>query len=225
MGIITVEKVDHLIWLGRYLERVHTTIQRYLQGYDQMLDDDEAFYKTVCQQLGIPDIYGNRQAFLEAFPFDEGDPCSIISELLKAYDNAITLRDVIGSSTLSYVELALYDMRRAAKGKNVLMHFQYMLDHILAFWGCVEDNIDDSKIRNILKSGKGIERCDLYLRLNEPADRIFRELNKLEGRLKRSGLVYNQAVLETMLAFTDTSPFKYENVRNLLSKLVDTEGL
>ena len=39
MGIISLEKQDHLYWLGRYSERVYTTLKTFLLGYDQMLDD------------------------------------------------------------------------------------------------------------------------------------------------------------------------------------------
>ena len=41
MGIISLEKQDHLFWLGRYCERVYTTIRTFLLSYDKMLDNDD----------------------------------------------------------------------------------------------------------------------------------------------------------------------------------------
>ena len=41
------------------------------------------------------------------------NPDSIISNINRAYDNAIVLRESIGSETLSYIQLAIYDMNRA----------------------------------------------------------------------------------------------------------------
>ena len=34
MGIITLEMTDRLYWLGRYLERVYTTVKLYADSYD-----------------------------------------------------------------------------------------------------------------------------------------------------------------------------------------------
>ena len=56
MGIISLEKQDHLFWLGRYCERVYTTIRTFLLSYDKMLDNDDMTYKNICELLDIPDI-------------------------------------------------------------------------------------------------------------------------------------------------------------------------
>ena len=42
-----------------------------------------------------------------------------------------------------------------------MLHFQKITDAILAFWGCVDDQIDDENTRNIIKIGKRVERLDL----------------------------------------------------------------
>ena len=41
MGIISVEQVDHLYWLGRYTERVYTTLKIYSESFDRMIDESE----------------------------------------------------------------------------------------------------------------------------------------------------------------------------------------
>ena len=35
MGIISVENADHLYWLGRYTERVYTTIRVFFHIFDE----------------------------------------------------------------------------------------------------------------------------------------------------------------------------------------------
>ena len=42
---------------------------------------------------------------------------------------------------------------------------QKVIDNLLAFYGIVDDQIDSENIRNIIKSGKRIERIDIYARL------------------------------------------------------------
>ena len=63
MGIISIEKADHLFWLGRYMERVYTTLDTFFSYYDRMLDLDPDAYHKFCEKLSIPDIYENREDF------------------------------------------------------------------------------------------------------------------------------------------------------------------
>ena len=56
MGIISLEKINHLYWLGRYTERVFTTIKSFEGYYDRMIDQDETAYQDFCRRLNIPDI-------------------------------------------------------------------------------------------------------------------------------------------------------------------------
>ena len=44
MGIISVEKASNLYWLGRYSERVYTTLRKFFVNYDSMIDVEEDSY-------------------------------------------------------------------------------------------------------------------------------------------------------------------------------------
>ena len=114
MGIISVEQADHLYWLGRYTERVYTTLRVYFQSFDTMIDEKADSYQKFCESVDIPNIYISKEDFLKRYPFDPDNPDSIISNLNRAYDNAVVLRESIGSETLSYIQLAIYDMNKAA---------------------------------------------------------------------------------------------------------------
>ena len=77
MGIISLEKSNHLYWLGRYSERAFTTIRIFMDAYDTMLDQDPNAYKHICEKLHIPDVYGSKEVFIVNYLFDETDPNSI----------------------------------------------------------------------------------------------------------------------------------------------------
>ncbi|MDD3370070.1 MAG: hypothetical protein PHP50_14510 [Lachnospiraceae bacterium] len=77
MGTFSVEQKDNLIWLGRYTERVYTTLKYYFTSFDRMIDLDENFYQEFCEKLNIPDIYGSKEAFLAKYPFDEENTDSL----------------------------------------------------------------------------------------------------------------------------------------------------
>ena len=80
--------------------------------------------------FALPDIYGSKEDFLKKYPFDETNPDSIISNLNRAYDNAIVLRESISTEALSYIQLAIYEMRKAAESKAPLFELQHVLDEL-----------------------------------------------------------------------------------------------
>ena len=65
------------------------------------------------------------------------NPDSLISNLNRAYDNAVVLRESIGSEALSYIQMSVYDMENAAKSEVPLLELQQVLVNIHAFWGII----------------------------------------------------------------------------------------
>lgn len=181
-----------MLWLGRYSERVYTTLRLYSNSFDTMIDEIADSYAEFCKMVDIPDIYGSKEVFQEKYPFDEENPDSILSNLNRAYDNAIVLREEIGSEALSYIQLAIYDMNKARISRAPLIEMQRVIDNILAFWGIVDDSIDSEQVRNIIKTGKRIERIDLYARLGIERKELVREINRLVPRIARSGMEYRE---------------------------------
>ena len=212
MGIISVEQTDRLFWLGRYSERVYTTLRLYSDSYDRLIDMDSYDYAAFCRRLDIPDVYGSKEKFKERYPFDEEDTNSILSNLLRAYDNAIVLREEIGSETLSYIQLAIYDMQKAKVSRAPLIEMQSVIDNLLAFWGIADDIIDSEQTRNIIKAGKRVERVDLFGRLHLPAANITREVHRLLPRIERSGIRYHEEGLERLKNLVETGETDYYKV-------------
>lgn len=196
MGIISLEQTNRLYWLGRYSERVYTTIRLYSKCYDDMIDDIGENYADFCKMLEIPNIYQSKEDFNQRYGFDETDPNSILSNLIRAYDNAIVLREEIGSETLSYIQLAIYAINKAKISRAPLLELQNVQDNILAFWGIADDFIESETIRNIIRTGKRVERIDLYARLKIGARELKSELRRLHTRLVSSGMPYDQACLD-----------------------------
>ena len=214
MGIISIEQADRLYWLGRYTERVFTTLQIFTKSFDVMIDGIADSYENFCRSIDIPNIYQGKEDFLVRYPFDPENPDSIISNLNRAYDNAIVLRESIGSETLSFIQLAIYEMNKAAKSKAPLVDLQKVNDNLLAFYGTVDDQIDSENIRNIIKAGKRIERIDLYARLGMPQKELEREVHRMMPRVMRSGLKYDAHKLEMIQNLVDTEDLDYYRIVN-----------
>lgn len=220
MGIISVEKVDHLYWLGRYTERVYTTLKIFAKSFDRMIDSSEEVYPDYCEALDIPNIYASKEDFLNRYPFDASIPDSIISNLNRAYDNAIVLRETIGSDALSYIQLSVYAMNNASKSESPLIELQQIMDYLLSFWGIIDDQIDSEQIRNIIKAGKRIERIDLYARLELDKSSLEREIHRMIPRVLRSGIKYNESALSNISTLINDNALDYEGIISNVETIV-----
>lgn len=212
MDIISVEQTNRLLWLGRYTERVYTTLRLYSNSFDMMIDEITDSYAEFCNMIDIPDVYGSKERFQEKYPFDENNPDSIASNMNRAYDNAIVLREEIGSETLSYIQLAIYEMNRARVSRAPLIELQRVIDNILAFWGIVDDSIDSEHVRNIIKCGKRIERIDLYARLGIDRSELVREIHRLAPRLERSGMEYAAEKINELNKLVEETEINYYKI-------------
>ena len=220
MGIISVDRADRLFWLGRYTERVYTTIRLYADSFDELIDGIADNYVDFCKMIDIPDVYGSKEVFEEKYPFDETNPDSIMSNLIRAYDNAIELRDEIGSEVLSYIQLAIYAMNKAKISNAPLIELQYVIDNLLAFWGIVDDDIDSEMTRNMIKVGRRIERIDLYGRLHHTQKELIRQVARLIPRVERSGLAYDRDNLMLLKTIVEAPELDYYKVVSVAESIV-----
>ena len=220
MGYVSIENTDRLFWLGRYTERVYTTVKLFFESFDKLIDSSEDAYKHFCASLEIPDIYKDKEDFIMRYSLDKTNPDSIYSNLTRAFDNAILLREEITSDTLAYIHLAMTEMAKAEGSSSPLMELQGVVDNILAFWGIADDIIESENVRNLIKSGKRIERLDLYARLHKDQVSMIREIKRLKVRLTRTELEYDPAKVEEIEALIEADQIDYNKVLQLTEALI-----
>lgn len=190
MDNISINKASSLYWLGRYTERAYTLIY-YVRGfYDRMVDMDVNAYSEFCDHLGIPDKYEDKNDFVKRFISDKDGEVSIAYALNQAYDNAIILRDKLGSRTLCYIQLACNELTKSFNENCKIIDLQRVTDYLIAFWGAVDDYITEEDIRNLIKAGKYAERIDLY-------NRFGAENSVLEGAAKRLSFYARQLEMDS----------------------------
>lgn len=209
MSILSRENSERLFWLGRYSERVYTGLRSFAEKFDSMTDSA---------------AYESKSDFAKNFCFDEKNPSSIRSSLLKAYDNAIVLRDEIGTETFSYVQLALYEMSKAEKSKAPMLNLQKVIDNIAAFWGMADDIIEDEQVRGLIKLGKRIERVDLYARMKingSDIKDIKREICRLIYRLTKTGIRYNAENFEKLKTLADGNEINASEIMTAVENLIE----
>ncbi|MGN1155141.1 MAG: alpha-E domain-containing protein [Agathobacter sp.] len=219
MGIISIEQADRLYWLGRYTERVYTTLKLFEKSVDMLIDGIWDSYEEFCESIDIPNIYTDKEDFFVRYPFDPENPDSIISNLNRAYDNAIVLRESIGSETLAYIQMAIYAVNKAAQSNTPAVMLQKVNDNLLAFYGMVDDQIDSENIRNIIKAGKRIERIDLYARLGATKKELAREVHRMIPRVEKSGLHYDEEKLKTINSLVSAEKMDYYKIVNVVETI------
>ena len=226
MDFISIEKGENLFWLGRYVERVYRTLN-YLEGlYDVLIDTDETAYKEFCAALNIPDVYEDASDFMTSYFFDELNPDSVYSNLSRAYDDGILLRNTISTRSLAYIQLALDAMEDAkAEGSGALCSFE-VIDRLLAFWGSIDEYLSSGQERCLVKAGRYLERLDMQLRLGESWETIGVTIGKLDRRLQGAKIAYSgqkMRVLKNFAQLADDDPetrlVALETVQKLLNKL------
>lgn len=119
LALVTASKADNLFWLGRYTERVFTTLSQFFPFYDRVMDTDV-------------------DAFIHSFLYDEKNPDSVRSAIVYAFNNAVILRPELGSRSLQQVELAMSSIVEASEyggtDADIFKH-RDIADNMLAFWG------------------------------------------------------------------------------------------
>lgn len=184
MGTISLEHGDRLYWLGRYTERVFTTLKSLQALYDKMIDKKHG-YAEYLSYFGLSDIYAGNMEFIRSFLYDSSNSNSVAYSLERAYDNGIVLREEISTETLSFLQMSKDTLLKSEKSANTRLSLLPLEDLLFGFWGCIADHVYDDEIKNIIYIGKSIERLDLYLRMKYPFAEVEKEFDRLCKNLSR----------------------------------------
>lgn len=223
MGSLSLEKVDHLLWLGRYMERCFTTQRFILATYDKALDSTDGNWRGQLEELGFDSKADDPISFFRACLFGMDNRSSIAYSMNAAYDNAVRLRDVLGTESISYIQMAVDSIEEAKDSDAPLIDLQLVQDDIMAFKGCVDDYVSDDAARNLIKCGMSLERIDLYARLSYQLGDLRHEVHRLVTRVNRTGAPYSQKQLKAVTDIVYDPDFPqdatYEKCGKLLKHL------
>jgi uncharacterized alpha-E superfamily protein len=235
MDIISVGHSVNLYWLGRYIERVYTTLGAFFDCYDTMLDGDKDAYKVFLDKLGIEDCYQDHTAFVQGFLYNDFPDVdgffSVDTAFRRAYDNAMVIRDIIGSESLAYIHLAQNAFHYSRDARNLRLALMPAIDYIVAFWGSIDDKLASGQAGTIVKCGKLIERLDLYFRFSADHRLIDDECGKLchilrHIRRKDTPFSYNAkhlAVLVEVIGMEEGYVERADDALDSLARLFDED--
>ncbi len=198
MDTVTLSMQNRLFWLGRYAERVYTTVQYMLEQYDRLIDGGQIDYQDFCRRMGIPCPYTGGEDFCRRYLFDADNPDSVRSGAEAMLGNGMVLRETITTPTLAYLQMARNAMELASRSASPSVELQWVLDDIMAFRGSFDDSVEAETARNITKAGSCVERLSLMLRLDWRREHLNRELLKCLNRLYKTGLTADEEAIEVI---------------------------
>lgn len=217
MDTITITKNNRLFWLGRYTERVYQGVLNIRTMHDSILDNHPINIADFRRKVGvISTTFTSPEDFCERYAFDRSLPESLLASGDAMLGNGMVLREILGTQTLSYIEMALSALEEASKSQASDVQFQWVLDDIMAFRGSYSEYIEESEVRNTIRSGASVERVSSYIRLETEDVLLIKEIKKLLNRLNRTHLDYDSEKFEYIKNFLDNKE-EYPNRFELLN--------
>ena len=173
-------------------------------------DDVNALLARYGVKFGI---YKNNEFKEQLFPFD-AIPRVIEHDEFEYLEKGLKQR-------VSALNLFLKDIYSEKKiVKDGVVPEDFVIDDILAFWGMIDDKLDDDHIRNIIKSGKRIERFDLYARLGLGREVLIREANRMIPRIEKSGMDVKKEKLLEIRRAVEEQEVDYYGVIKMVEALI-----
>lgn len=217
---ISAVKANRLFWLGRYTERVYTSLHLLRRCYDRMIDGSPQEYEDYYHKMDLNAMYHDLDSFKLGLMYDKNNPASLIRSLQSASDNAIVLREEITSESLAYIELSMSLINKyAVLQEPNITNLQPITDYLLAFWGSVDERVNDERISNLIKTGRLVENIDMHVRFGYDYDRVENSFEQLEDcEPIRMGLYDNNIMsqLKTMLKEDQYDPENIDYETTLL---------
>lgn len=231
ISTISIEHGDKLFWLGRYTERAFTTLITLEKLYDKAIDaspNDCNNYVNFLNCLGLSNSFSNASEFFRNFIFDKNNFSSASHSLGKAYDNGIVLREEISTESLSFLQMAMdkLDKAECEPAQKLRLALLPIRDILYGFWGSLWDHVDNDELAAIIGCGKYVERLDLYLRLNYPAEDVEREFDRMCSYLskipKNTPYRYNTSQLSVLVEYVGGDrKGQYKQAISALGKLFE----
>ncbi|MDU4038811.1 MAG: circularly permuted type 2 ATP-grasp protein, partial [Bifidobacterium dentium] len=226
LALVTASKAGNLYWLGRYTERVFTTLNQFFPFYDRVMDTDVDAFRPFARALDLPEDFQDFDAFIHSFLYDEKNPDSVRSAIVYAFNNAVILRPELSSRLLQHVELAMSSIveaaDRAAFDEDIYKH-RDIADNMLAFWGGVENSPVDPTLKSFIFVGKYLERVDLYTRFGYSMEELKAPLGKLASYIMPlNGLPVPQCFADGLRWLVGQLPSRgYADLADTLGTLLD----
>ena len=162
--LLTTNVAWNLYWLGRYLERIESSLLELESVFDTIIDVDKDAGVKFYQQFGITLSYDNASDFLDEAIFGEHlGNLAMMSEYVR--ENAIICRSQIDTAAFGEV-IELYELFQRAANEVRHTDFRFIdraLSLISEIWGNLTRRQNRQQSDYFIRLGKLVEKVDYHL--------------------------------------------------------------
>ncbi len=168
--ILTTNVATSMYWLGRYLERIESTLYEINKAYDKIIDVDKDAGVKLYKKFYVDLEYTNANDFLDKAI--KGEHSGNLIHLLKsARENAIISREYIEQAAFGEIIELNEIAQRVSRGSEKVDYndIDSILSLISEIWGAQTRRGHRKASDYFLKLGKLIEEVDFRLRFGRDA--------------------------------------------------------
>lgn len=169
--LLTANVATHIYWLGRYLERVESTLILVMKAYDLVIDVNKDAGSLLYKKFGMDINYTDSQSFLNEALLGK-HAANMFDLTAAAKENAIICRSQIETEAFGeIVELnAIFD--RASKNMIDINYQCIDSAHSLIreIWGSLSRRKNRQSSDYFFRLGKIVEELDFHLRFGADKD-------------------------------------------------------
>lgn len=218
--LITSNVATSLYWLGRYIERIETTLYQVITAYDNVIDVDKEAGAKLYKSFGIELSYTNALEFLDvALTGDHSANMITLSGF--ARENAIISRNHLNNPSFGEI-IALHSLFQNTTKNHVQIDYK-LIDNaqslISEIWGEFAKREHKQNNDYFVKLGKLVEEADLYFRFHkqdEYSETIVSEIHTILNILSgEDNLVSSQTQKQNGDA-SDTMSEIYKKIESII---------
>ncbi len=163
--ILTANVASSLYWLGRYLQRVESTLQKMLEAYDLIIDVDSEAGSTLYKHFGIDIHYTGAMDFLNEAILGEHH-ANLVNVITNARENAIISRTNIDTNAFGEI-MELYALFQRAQKSSETIDYKFIdtvQSLISEIWGATVKREHQIEGDVFFRLGKLVEELDFNCR-------------------------------------------------------------
>jgi len=164
--LLTANVASNLYWLGRYLERVESTLMEVVNTFDNIIDVDKAAGKKLYKKLEIDIKYKSANEFLEEAAFGEHES-NIYTLIGYVRENAIISRAYIDTNAFGSI-IELSEVLKQANNEHINIDCAFIekiSSRVSEIWGEMTRKQERNTSDYFIRLGKLVEKVDFHLRL------------------------------------------------------------
>jgi uncharacterized alpha-E superfamily protein len=217
--ILTRNVANSLYWLGRYLERVESTLIEINRTYDEIIDVDSDAGKNLYLKFGLELEYTSSTDFLYQSIFGSHS-CNLVELLEYARENAIISRSYIGHDAFGTIIQLDTFFKEANTNKDLDLDFRFIdeaLSLISEIWGELTRKITRNVNDYFLLLGKYVEKVDFHLRLGRDKDYAMILMAEIDRIVK----ILSPNATFTKHDTSEESSIILDSINNKINKIVE----